>query len=75
MPNAPADLGPQLANIRSFWLGYGVKTGPTATWCCTAAGSGRRAEQGAALTATRPGRCGEAARRLAVLADLGRAGQ
>jgi len=25
MPNAPVDLGPQLANIRSFWLGYGVE--------------------------------------------------
>ena len=25
MPNAPADLGLQLANIRSFWLGYGVE--------------------------------------------------
>lgn len=25
MPNPSADLGPQLANIRSFWLGYGVE--------------------------------------------------
>jgi len=25
MPNPLADLGPQLANIRSFWLGYGVE--------------------------------------------------
>jgi ribosomal protein S18 acetylase RimI-like enzyme len=25
MPNPLADLGPQLANIRSFWLGYGAQ--------------------------------------------------
>src|SRR5437762_4321627 len=25
MPTPLADLGPQLANIRSFWLGYGVE--------------------------------------------------
>ena len=39
MPNPSADLGPQLANIRSFWLGYGVEDRADGDLALYAAGS------------------------------------
>ena len=79
MPNAPADLGPQLANIRSFWLGYGVEDRADGDLVLYRSGIGDDELNGVLrLPPRRPGRAaagGSPAAGRDALADLGRAGQ